>query len=191
MPILNRIMVAGGLLGIALVAVLAAQSPGLFSTLEVDSTTRLRDTLRVDGALTLTLEDQIAKRDIAAAAVGQGSSTPGPAPAPGRGGARSLSRNMRSRRRSPVTRSASWSPIPDGWGISNCGTGTVGVGANSNFARRLKHQSQPRLLLTTFWLMDTAYQHSKYTNMAFAESKGAPSTGVLYREIDHKTWDFS
>lgn len=72
MPILNRIMVAGGLLGIALVAVLYAQSPGLFSTLEVDATTRLRDTLRVDGALTLTLEDQITKRDIAAAAVGQG-----------------------------------------------------------------------------------------------------------------------
>ena len=36
LPILNRIMVAGGLLGIVLVAVLAAQSPGLFSTLEVD-----------------------------------------------------------------------------------------------------------------------------------------------------------
>ena len=89
MPILNRIMVAGGLLGIALVAVLYAQSPGLFSTLEVDSTTRLRDTLRVDGALTLTLEDQIAKRDIAAAAVGQGQLDTGPAPAPGRVGAQS------------------------------------------------------------------------------------------------------
>ena len=182
MPILNRIMVAGGLLGIAIVAVLYAQSPGLFSTLEVDSTTRLRDTLQVDGALTLTLEDQIAKRDIAAAAVGQGQLDTGTGTSTGAG------RRTVAQPEYAFAPALSGDPFcavlttPNGWGISNAAPG------QSQWGQYLLTSAQAPVTAidvdgSDLWTL----RISSPNIQIWRASMSNPSGGTLYRTIDTGT----